>query len=33
MKAAIGLMVEGQFGLNWERWTRVLDMAERAGYQ
>ena len=33
MKAEIGLMVEGQFGLNWERWTRVLDMAERAGYQ
>ena len=33
MKAAIGLMVEGQFGLNWDRWTRVLDMAERAGYQ
>ncbi len=33
MKAAIGLMVEGQMGLNWTRWTRVLDMAERAGYQ
>ena len=33
MKAAIGVMVEGQFGLNWDRWTRVLDMAERAGYQ
>lgn len=33
MKAAIGLMIEGQFGLNWDRWTRVLDMAERAGYQ
>ncbi len=33
MKAAIGLMVEGQFGLNWDRWTRVLDMAERSGYQ
>ena len=33
MKAAIGLMVEGQFGLNWARWTRVLDMAERVGYQ
>ncbi len=26
-------MVEGQFGLNWDRWTRVLDMAERSGYQ
>jgi len=33
MKAQIGLMVEGQMGLNWDRWTRVLDMAERAGYQ
>ncbi len=33
MKAAIGLMVEGQMGLNWERWTRVLEMAERSGYQ
>jgi F420-dependent oxidoreductase-like protein len=33
MKAQIGLMVEGQFGLNWHRWTRVLAMAERAGYQ
>jgi alkanesulfonate monooxygenase SsuD/methylene tetrahydromethanopterin reductase-like flavin-dependent oxidoreductase (luciferase family) len=26
-------MIEGQFGLNWDRWTRVLDIAERAGYQ
>ena len=33
MKAAIGLMVEGQMGLNWERWSRVLATAERAGYQ
>jgi F420-dependent oxidoreductase-like protein len=33
MKAAIGLMVEGQMGLNWARWTRVLDTAERCGYQ
>jgi len=33
MKAQIGLMVEGQMGLNWDRWTRILDMAERAGYQ
>src|SRR4051812_19673567 len=33
MKAAIGLMVEGQMGLNWQRWTRVLDMAERVGFQ
>ena len=33
MKAQIGLMVEGQFGLNWDRWRRVLAMAERVGYQ
>lgn len=33
MKAQIGLMVEGQMGLDWPRWQRVLAMAERAGYQ
>lgn len=33
MKAQIGLMVEGQMGLNWARWTRILDTAERCGYQ
>jgi hypothetical protein len=33
MKAQIGLMVEGQMGLNWARWTRVRDTAERCGYQ
>ena len=33
MKAQIGLMIEGQFGLNWDRWRRILAMAERAGYQ
>ncbi len=33
MKAAIGLMVEGQFGLNWPRWRRVLEFAERVGFQ
>lgn len=32
-RAQIGLMVEGQMGLNWARWRRVLDTAERAGYQ
>jgi alkanesulfonate monooxygenase SsuD/methylene tetrahydromethanopterin reductase-like flavin-dependent oxidoreductase (luciferase family) len=26
-------MVEGQMGLNWERWQRVLTTAETAGYQ
>jgi F420-dependent oxidoreductase-like protein len=33
MRAQIGLMVEGQAGLNWDRWKRVLGIAERAGYQ
>ena len=33
MRAQIGLMVEGQFGLNWERWARVLEVAERLGFQ
>ena len=33
MKAQIGLIVEGQMGLNWTRWDRFLSMAERAGYQ
>ncbi len=29
----IGLMLEGQEGLNWERWTRILTAAEDLGYQ
>lgn len=29
----IGLMVEGQFGLTWERWQRLLQAAEDLGYQ
>ena len=33
MKTQIGLIVEGQMGLNWSRWDAVLAMAERAGYQ
>ncbi|MCZ6888974.1 MAG: TIGR03560 family F420-dependent LLM class oxidoreductase [Gammaproteobacteria bacterium] len=33
MKAEIGLMIEGQMGLNWTRWARILEMAERVGYQ
>jgi F420-dependent oxidoreductase-like protein len=28
----IGLMIEGQFGLTWERWDRLLRAAERSGY-
>ncbi len=30
---AIGLMVEGQQGLTWQRWRRLLDAAEDLGYQ
>ncbi len=32
-KAEIGLMIEGQDGLNWERWRRLLRAAEDFGYQ
>jgi F420-dependent oxidoreductase-like protein len=28
----IGLMVEGQNGLTWERWSHILAMAERLGF-
>jgi F420-dependent oxidoreductase-like protein len=28
----IGLMVEGQNGLTWERWTHILALAERLGF-
>jgi F420-dependent oxidoreductase-like protein len=31
--AHIGLMIEGQNGLNWQRWQRVLHTAEDSGYQ
>ena len=29
----IGIMIEGQDGLTWERWTRVLKIAEDFGFQ
>ncbi len=29
----IGLMLEGQNGLNWERWKRIVRVAEDSGYQ
>lgn len=29
----VGLMLEGQNGLNWARWTRLLDAAESLGFQ
>jgi len=29
---ALGLMVEGQLGLTWERWARLLDAAENLGF-
>ncbi|MFN8452710.1 MAG: TIGR03560 family F420-dependent LLM class oxidoreductase [Anaerolineae bacterium] len=31
--AAIGLMLEGQMGLTWERWRRILNAAEDLDYQ
>lgn len=31
--ARIGLMIEGQWGLTWERWRRLLDAAETLGYE
>ena len=33
MNADIGLMIEGQHGLNWPRWQRILETAERGGYR
>lgn len=30
---SIGLMIEGQSGLNWESWRRILTTAEQLGYQ
>ncbi len=29
----IGIMLEGQDGLNWLRWQRILQLAEDVGYQ
>ena len=29
----IGLMLEGQNGLNWPRWQKILQVAEDSGYQ
>lgn len=31
--AQIGIMIEGQDGLNWPRWQRILQTAEDCGYQ
>lgn len=31
--AQIGIMIEGQDGLNWGRWQRILKAAENFGYQ
>jgi F420-dependent oxidoreductase-like protein len=28
----IGLMVEGQYGINWARWTHIYQLAERLGF-
>ena len=32
MTAAIGIMIEGQEGLNWERWRRLCVDTERLGF-
>jgi F420-dependent oxidoreductase-like protein len=29
----LGVMIEGQEGLNWERWRRIVDAADRLGYE
>jgi alkanesulfonate monooxygenase SsuD/methylene tetrahydromethanopterin reductase-like flavin-dependent oxidoreductase (luciferase family) len=31
--AQIGIMIEGQDGLNWQNWAAILNMAEETGYQ
>lgn len=31
--AQLGLMIEGQNGLNWPRWKKILQIAEEGGYQ
>lgn len=33
MGAEIGLMVEGQNGLNWKNWEQILRTAEQGGFQ
>jgi len=33
MRADVGIMIEGQAGLNWPRWDRLLKMAEDVGFQ
>lgn len=33
MTAQVGIMIEGQDGLNWQRWQRILSTAEDCGYQ
>lgn len=33
MSAQIGIMIEGQDGLNWERWQRIARTVEDSGYQ
>src|SRR5262249_36478331 len=31
--AHLGIMIEGQEGLTWERWRRIADAAEQLGYE
>ena len=29
----VAIMIEGQNGLNWERWQRIADVVESCGYK
>src|SRR5437879_5603364 len=29
----LGVMIEGQEGLNWERWRRLMEATERLGFE
>ncbi|MFW6074223.1 MAG: LLM class flavin-dependent oxidoreductase, partial [Chloroflexota bacterium] len=30
--ARLGVMIEGQEGLNWDRWKKIVDAADRLGF-
>ena len=29
----LGVMIEGQEGLNWDRWKTIVDSADQLGYE
>ena len=33
MGVRLGLMIEGQEGLTWERWQRLAETAEEGGFE